>query len=121
MQLSALWGAFLFLGFALKRRRVFPFFRRAQPFDSVFGLRRRGAVGVGLEAKQSGRRVRPGVAGAGAVAVGGVACFDIDGDAGIEAAIGTFDDVEKPGFASHGQGLGPRRPGYVEASCRVPP
>lgn len=53
-----------------------------------------------------------GVAGAGALAVRGVARVHIDGDAGVEAAIGAFDDIEEPVVSFHhrvaaGPGSGP--------------
>lgn len=44
-------------------------------------------------AEQTERGMRARVPGAGSGAVGGVAAFDIDGDAGVDAAIGTLDHV----------------------------
>lgn len=49
-----------------------------------------------FEAEQATRRVGAGVAGAGALAVRRVARLHIDGNAGVQAAVGTFDDVQEP-------------------------
>lgn len=76
---------------------------------------------MGFEADQAGRWVRAGVACAGAVAVGCVACLDVDGDTRVKAAIRAFDDVEKPGLASHASVLGPGRHGYAGWSRRAAP
>src|SRR5574343_1416775 len=114
-QTSVLRGAFLFSGIrtALKGGCIFPLFGGAQALDPVFGLRCRGAVRVRLEAEQATGRMGAGVAGAGAVAVGGVARFDIDGDAGVQAAIRAFDHVQEPGAIVHGRWLASVLRGYA--------
>ena len=49
-----------------------------------------------FDTKQPGRRVRAGVAGAAAILVGFVAGKHIDGDAGIDAAVCAFNQIEIP-------------------------
>ena len=105
---------------------VAAFFGGAQLLDPVFGFRGRRAVGMRLGAEQAQRRVGAGIAGAGAGAVRGIAGRDVDGDAGVDAAVGAFDQVEEPGFASHGGRGGPAPGGCVRwclpgGPCAIPP
>ena len=44
------------------------------------------------------RWMRTGVTRAGSVPVCGIARFDVDGDARVNAAVSTFDQVEEPGL-----------------------
>lgn len=74
-----------------------------------------------LEAEQASGWMGAGVASAAAVAVGGVARFDIDGDAGIEAAIRAFDHVQEPGATFHGRGLASGLHGYAGWFLRALP
>lgn len=62
---------------------------------------------MGFEPEQAAWWMGAGIAGASALAMGLVARIDIDGDAGVQAAIATFDDVQEPGTTFHGAGRGP--------------
>lgn len=98
---------------------IAPFLDGAQALDSMLRLGGRGAVRVNFKADEAGGGVRAGVAGTRPVAMSGVTCFDIDGNAGVQAAIGALDHIEKPGLATHDAVLGPRLRGCGELFRRA--
>lgn len=56
-----------------------------------------------FKAEQPYRRMRTGVTRSLAAAMRCIAGGDIDGNAGVDAAVGTFDQIQEPGFpGSHG-------------------
>src|SRR5574343_875774 len=80
---------------------IAPLFGRAQLFDPVFRPGSRSAVRMGFNPQQQARWMRTGIPSPVTAGVSGVSRGHVRRDAGVNATVGTLDQVEKPGL--HGR------------------